>query len=339
MVYLKNLLSRFRCKITSPPKISVVMLTIDRSPKGNHLPQTIQSLKDSGLFEHPNFNFTLTHSGEQESNISEALVVHPELNIIKSEQLIPYNKAVAQAIETGLESNPGTVIFMEDDTKVCENFPQFATDAINAVGKSNPLIDFTTYYKEITDAYFEGKQFINMQAKSFYGIQCLAMRKSAAVSLSKYIKKHHSIKAGFCDTWIESWQLEEKLKPIITCAVPSGVQHTGNNSTFDHHFPQVPCFKDDDEKTIPKKTGDFELSLFSDSSGNDPTYVFKNILGSRALNLNKTAYLIYLFCDGKLNLKQIILEIHNEMGGNKHSIDAEIRKALFLLKNKGLITY
>jgi hypothetical protein len=315
------------------------MITLDRSPRGNHLKQSIDSLKNSGLFEHSSFQFILSHSGENTNNLKEAQAVHSKLNIATNKELLNYNNAVTRGIELALETRPDLVLFMEDDIKVCQNFPQFVLDTYKLTDNTETILDFVSYYEEITDAYFQGKQLIEMLAKNFYGGQCFSMNTLSAASFSQYIRNHIDIKEGFCDVWIEDWLLSQNLEPIIKCAVPSGAQHTGKNSTHGHPFFEAPCFKDDIELIKPRITNQFEFIREEKNEMIGNSFIFKRTNSNHEISLNQSAYLIYLFCDGEHALKQIFDDIHIQLGGDKYTLDTQIRQGLATLKSQQLIHY
>ena len=316
------------------PRIEAVMITMDRSPKGNHLADSIKGLAESGFFQHPSFNFTLIHSGQNRLNLDEALAVSDNFTLVETGRLLQFNEAVLNALKTALANKSDVVLFMEDDIRVSTSFPQYVLDTLESAGGAEPVLDFVTYYVEVTDSYFQGEQFIEMEAKSFYGSQCYAMNADYAASFAKFIEENNPQKTGFCDVWFHDWLVHEKLEPVVKCAVPSGAQHIGRNSNQGHDYIEAPCVKDEVEQTRP-----FRTSQYSQVETDDESLTIRNNETNKLLSLNSSAHLIYLFCDGEYSLKQIISEIHAEVGGSRHKLDAEIRRGLFELKSLGVVDY
>ncbi|MFT5135175.1 MAG: hypothetical protein ACI8XV_000197 [Arenicella sp.] len=314
-------------------KIEAVIITLDRSPRKNYLPSTLDSLKKSGLFEHAAFTLSVHHDGLDCENISAAEALDSRVAVIKGgNPLLGYNLAAVRAIRYACAQSPDFVLFMEDDIKVCPDFPEFVIATINEFGAS-PLMDFATYYQEIVDAYLEGNRSFEMDAVQFYGTQCYVSTCADMQSYADFIERNHNIKPGFADIWFDSW-LEESGRPrFVKCAVPAAAQHIGVESSHGHGFIDGPAFQVDLEKSILSLSGYYQVF-----EKNDDGLTLRNSVDNTFLKLNDSAQLIYLYCDGVRNLGQIIDELNSELELGRTVISSQVRECIHSLVDAGVLS-
>ena len=311
-------------------KIVATILTVDRSPRANFLANTVASLRASGLLHHPAFSLHIFHSGEN-ANINDANLEDGNITLHTAPDRRHFNLGLVNALRHASSLNPDFVLFMEDDIEVCPDFPDYVISTL-AEFSADPLMDFVTYYEEVMNRYLDGERCIDMPADSFYGTQCFAMTRENALSYADFVERNHQVKPGFADVWFDSW-LEDCDRPrTVSCAVPSAAQHTGVESTHSHEFVKTPAYKSDLEQLTPRHTGDYLLLDTKDANS-----TLRHKVTGAHLELNESAYLIYLYCDGEQSIGQIIDGIHAEIEIDRTLLSAHIRQGLASLRHNRVI--
>lgn len=314
-------------------KVAAVILTTDRSPRHNYLSATLESLFASGLPSNSSFSLDIFHSGQASSNLNSALLRDPQINLIQEPTQLHFNAGLRTALEKALQRDCDWVLFMEDDNCVCSEFPEFVISQLE-LANEKPMVDFITYYDCIKEAYFSGERFLELDAKSFYGTQCFAIRSDAALSFSKYIGDNESSKVGFADTWFDDWLVSTGQPRTIYSSVPSATQHTGRDSNHGHNFITAPAFKDDLDKTIAVPTLKFELISIN---------AFQRALrphdDGELFELNEAAQIIYMSVDGNRSIGDIVNELAGHIDVDRTILNQQIRACIHTLTQIGALSY
>lgn len=313
-------------------KIACIILTSDRTPRRNYLSTTLEHLKASGLTHDARFTLDIFHSGAS-ANLDKRLIAECNATLHHDEHKLPFNLAFSGALAIAAAREFDYVLFLEDDVQVAHDFPDFVCSQL-AFEADAPLVDFTTYYRKIMDAYLAGERSIKLTAKQFYGTQCFAMTTHYAKSYSDYVRTHSASKIGFADTWIDDWLSALKLEREVASSVPSAAQHIGVDSSFNHSFILAPAFKDDVEKLAPTPTNKYVVW-----QRNNNEFVLRRHNTHEILDLNLTAQLIYLYCDGRNTLADIEREIGAVVAADRFELNQQIRQCIAVFVAHGAMIY
>ncbi len=314
-------------------KIACIVLTVDRTPRHNYLSTTLAQLRASGLTNDARFTLDIFHSGTNITNLDKALIADCKATLHQNEQQLPFNQAFSASLAIATAREPDYVLFLEDDVHVAQDFPNFVCAQLQFVPNA-PLVDFATYYREIKDAYLAGERNIELTAKQFYGTQCFAMTTHYADSYSNYVRRHQASKAGYADTWIDDWLIELNLERVVASSVPSAVQHIGTESSLNHGYISAPAFKDEIEMLIPTPTNKF---VVWEKSNNE--FVLRHHNTQEILDLNLTAQLIYLYCDGENTLADVERGLSALTETDRTELNQQIRQCLANLVERGAMFY
>ncbi len=314
-------------------KIACIVLTVDRTPRHNYLSTTLAQVRASGLTDDARFTLDIFHSGSNITNLDKALITDCKATLHQQEQKLPFNQAFSASLAIAAAREPDYVLFLEDDAHVAQDFPNFVCAQLQFVPNA-PMVDFATYYQEIMDAYLAGERYINLTAKQFYGTQCFAMTTYHADSYSKFVRRNQASKPGYADTWIDDWLIELNLERVVASSVPSAAQHIGTESSLNHTYMAAHAFKDDVEKLIPTPTNKY---VVWEKSNNE--FVLRHHNTQEILDLNLTAQLIYLYCDGANTLADIGREIGSLAKTDRVELDQQIRQCLASLVERGAMVY
>lgn len=304
---------------------------MDRSPKVNFLATTVDSLRASGLLDHPDFELHIFHTGHRSTNLDQLDLTHASITLHTNQDPLHFNLGTVNLFRHAASQKPDFILFMEDDVHVCEDFPEFVVSALSEF-EAGSVLDFLTYYEEVKTSYLEGARSIEMPAHTFYGTQCFAMRPLDALSFADFVEQHHGVKPGFADTWFDSWMEQTDRPRVVSCSVPSPAQHTGFDSTHDHQFINAPAFIRDVEKLVPVATEHYLLI-----DGKDEKPILKHKTRGTQLQLNESAHLIYLYCDGLMSIGQIIDTIRTQVPMDRVVLSAQMRQAIASLRHNQVI--
>lgn len=240
------------------PDISVVMITVDRTPKPNYLRETIDNLERGGVFTSERLrSFTLV-LGQPITEVSESyryIDARSAFPMISAHQrLLPCENAGRALIlgsKLAFSHTQGWVLFLEDDIDCCADFlgsvgrwsdrHENDNDALYALGSSHPSGHSSDIWR-----------FPN--ARNFYGTQAIILRPSQALSLGTAISADwQSIRSqqmdpflsGEYDLMIGHLVARQRLRSGISVSVPSFIQHIGVESALSdrktcHTFPSWP---------------------------------------------------------------------------------------------------
>jgi len=247
--------------------IAVVMITIDRSPKPNYLPQTIANLDRSGVFDSPHlhsFHLTMGHPRKH--------IVDPKYRMAAN-RVLHYRECVSlrnppcktrwlprenagQALIWGSRMGVAEwVLFLEDDIDVCANFLESVSgwldkhSFVDGNGYGN-IYSFASPVNPSALGLFE--RWTYPDPRNFYGTQAFAVNPRTANYLGhlltyNYGLVHHPDGTLFSpaeyDLAIGSYA--HATDRSIVCSVPSFVQHIGKESSLSdrsecHTFPSWP---------------------------------------------------------------------------------------------------
>lgn len=237
--------------------ISVVMVTVDRTPKQNYLSATLENLKRSGMWESPRCQGFYLCNSRLDMFAHEALVA-AGIDLKKDPgglAMVPIERAfrsatknVSEALRLGAESGASWVLFLEDDIDVCDGF-------IDGVGvwldrhavPSCPVYAFGAAYDIIVALNRRGFTQWEYPVGGFYGTQAFAIRNADALSLSRWMNDYEFSKTGDgtgYDLIMHDWAGNLGVEYFLA-SVPSFVQHTGKESVISprpvvHEFSSWP---------------------------------------------------------------------------------------------------
>ena len=315
------------------PKISAVMLTADRSPRQNYVGDSVNSLRASGLLDHPEVSFTLLHFGRSNANLAPIQDNHSGMNIVIGPQR-NYNFSVVKALRQAANTNADIVLFMEDDILVDKGLADIVLAAFKSFGEDQKIIDFVSYYDGIYEHYFLGHNFLDMAANTYYGNQCFAMPNEAARSFADFVDQESADKPGFCDVWIADWLQANNWGDTVRCAVPSVAQHMGRDSNFGHTFMQAPCYKADMDQIIPTRTSKLKTLELSEHKA----LRLSSSSGTKSI-LNMPAYLLHACSSGNYTLADLCAIIQKQVDIDLQVLSREVRRNIGALKSAGLISF
>ncbi len=209
--------------------ISVVMVTVDRSPQPNYLSQTLSNLYRGGVFKSPRLSgFHLIDSRNNmyhsiPDQLAELICFHGAVEFRNA------NENVAEALEAGaFESD--WVLFLEDDIDVCSLF----LDGVGHWLDKHQKEDRRIYVFGSVGYWNLNRDVADIEIKHFFGTQAIALRREDARSLSEYLIDHQFDKAddgSAYDLLMHGWAKEQYpgIKMFSAC-YPSFVQHIGRES-------------------------------------------------------------------------------------------------------------
>lgn len=231
--------------------ITIVMVTIDRSPSTNYLRDTLRNLQRSGVWKSPRLHSFHLCDSEPKNQWSklEASSYPITLHRPSFEQLLP-SLNVARALSHGAESGAKWVLFIEDDVDVCDQFLESVGAWLDFhATPAFPVYSFGANYDAIATVAQGGGTYWRYPVKTFYGTQCFAINRGNAKSLSTYLEEHplyQGINAGSYDLIMQDWALHEWPESrFFLAACPSFVQHLGRHSVINprknvHSFKSWP---------------------------------------------------------------------------------------------------
>lgn len=257
--------------------ITVVMITVDRSPKRNYLQDTISNLRWGGVFQSERLrSFTLVvgqpiqrgvvdddPSRDYDGVISDMGMRYSINAITADHRLLPCENA-GRALILGSKlasAHPqGWVLFLEDDIDCCADFlgsvgrwlDKYGTEFGNLFHNSSALYSFGCAYPQIS--YASGDIWQH-RPFTFYGTQAIALRPNFAQALGAMISSNPKIEHH------DPTESNRLLSPAeydlmishcagfghhsISASIPSFVQHIGMESSLSdrspcHTFPSWP---------------------------------------------------------------------------------------------------
>lgn len=229
----------FNCEVEMKPhNISVVMITVDRSPKQNYLNQTIENLDRAGVFKSQLLNsFDLFDSAGQLQHLD----YHP-LARHRTHLHLPGRRYLAcenagRALKIGGESGAEWVLFCEDDIDVCANFLESVANWLDIHGGDERYRLFAfgaAYLDAMKPRMVDGFNSWDYPYTRFYGTQCFSIRAQDAISLGSYIYDNPRIRGvnnpNAYDLMFHDWMRLNYPDCLFLASVPSFVQHIGMNS-------------------------------------------------------------------------------------------------------------
>lgn len=213
--------------------ITVVMITIDRSPKSNYMLESRRNLERAGVFNSPVLNsFHLVYSDVRNPCFFYASGVETH-RAIDRDYLACEN--AGRALKIGAESDAPWVLFCEDDIDVCSNFLESVAAWLDRFAHDRyGIYPFASPY-DINNS--NSQQTAECTWESFYGTQCFAIRSDHAAELGDYLLSNPLVKGEvqptFYDLMIADWLRDNNLS--ILCSNPSFVEHIGRESVCTTH--------------------------------------------------------------------------------------------------------
>lgn len=230
--------------------ISLVMPTLDRSPRKNFLGVTLENLIRAGVFDSYRLaSFHLVDSGSPDTAIYlQSQAVNPdavEVHLATTRRVAREN--VAKCLQVGGESQADVVLYCEDDIDVCGNF-------LESVGRwledhlrpEIPLYAFGAAYVQIQHL-FEKKKATSWvyDVGAFYGTQCFAVVPTVALEIAYWLRTHKLVcgvdSPGAYDLSIAEWAQSKGVTHFLA-SVPNFVQHLGDQSALDNKFFAFPAW-------------------------------------------------------------------------------------------------
>lgn len=230
--------------------ITVVMITMDRSPKRNYLGETIRNLERSGLWESSRLRrFILVDSGSP--SVYQYLFNQMATKGLDVDTCIKPRVArenVARALFLGARTDADWVLFMEDDIDVCSDFLNSVGRWLDKHGVSTcHVFAFGAAYDQIRMAHKLRATAWGYPVEAFYGTQCFAIRPQDANSLAIWLETHRLVGGvdapGAYDISMQEWaRTNWPSVDHFMASVPNFVQHLGEESAIGNGFFQFPAW-------------------------------------------------------------------------------------------------
>lgn len=234
--------------------IAITMMTMDRTPRRNYLPTTLENMERAGIFQSQHFHsLHIADSGSPpEANWPAAALgdrefLHKEItdpvlnlgpkiyvNIPRTRRTACENAAAA--LEMGCMTNATWILFCEDDLDFCGDFLESVYNWLeDHVEERFRVYAFGAAYQQVYAAAQNYRNSWEYPIKAFYGTQCFAIRRIDALSLVTYWRSnplvYGSESPGAYDLMMHGWS--EKTFPgleYFLASAPSFVQHIGRDS-------------------------------------------------------------------------------------------------------------
>ena len=217
-------------------KFCISMITIDRGMVGrkNYLGETMESFLASGLWDSSvEFEFHLFDGGSEDRQY-----IRPWANMFNKIHYPTYRIApkinAGRAMMIGADTDCDWVIFCEDDITVCKNFLKGAAAWLEKyAAEQYRVVALYCPYMEVTWNQEQGEPYWEYPVQSFYGTQCIAVRRGDAERIGHYVlseKNFEQAGQGY-DLIMKAWHKETYPDlQVLQASVPSFVQHIGEDS-------------------------------------------------------------------------------------------------------------
>jgi hypothetical protein len=227
-------------------EITVVMLTVDRTPHKNYLAETLKNLERGEVWKSKHLNsFHLFDSGGFKGWPGEVLFgsgIQGEIHVHMTEKVLLANENVATALEFAAGLKSKWVLFLEDDIDVCGKFLDSVFIWLEEQ-EEYLLYSFGACYPDVS---LPNKTSWKYPVNCFYGTQAIAFHSEMALNFSIYLSKNIFLKGKrgvahdlLMAEWSKTRWPENKY---FLASAPSFVQHIGMESVIDprdkvHVFP------------------------------------------------------------------------------------------------------
>lgn len=214
-------------------KIPIVLITKDRSPKQNYIFQTIDSLKNGGVFDSEHFHsLTILDDFSNDTYIKRirnhieklpiTLITHSEVAGSKG------NAERAHRLLASLTDETNWGMVMEDDITVCSRFLESAIGWVN-----DCQAEVRRIYFMALPSIPHGSKKDCYETSSFYGSQCYIVRTSDSLSIAEFLNTAGPFNNGH-DTKLLKWlrATYEKKYHKVCSPVPTLIQHVGVESSI-----------------------------------------------------------------------------------------------------------
>lgn len=240
---------------------SIVIKTIDRTPRRNYLRETLANLERGGLWEsHATWRLAIANGHDSphfiQPQLTDRVRATPELVTIHESEGVHFtpneNAARCWLIAGQTAERAEWCLVLEDDIDVCANFLDETAEWLAAYATHDrhvyPL--GCRLEKEVRDATACGLGACDYPRDLFWGAQALALRPNDALSLATYLVAHPCWNGmtQSHDYLINDWAAERwpAINAYLT-PVPSLVQHIGRESTLAYpgrlEFFEFPCWR------------------------------------------------------------------------------------------------
>jgi hypothetical protein len=232
--------------------ITVVMMTIDRTPRPNYLGKTLHRFSEAGVFYSPRLHsMHIIDSGTKKplDYFDAHLPKHrsPKLYIHCGETRNT-RENVAKTMWIGSATGTKWVLFCEDDIDVCASF-------LDSVGRwldehereDRRVYAFGAAYDQIKTLHRMHQTVWDYPITAFYGTQCIALRSEDAKSYSEYMTSHPLVRGENApqayDIAMQDWAREQWPDyKFFSASVPNFVQHLGSKSSLGSKFFTFPAW-------------------------------------------------------------------------------------------------
>lgn len=221
---------------------TVVMITVDRSPRPNYLGSTLRSLHRGSVFDSLHLlHFGLVHSAKPSQALRASIAEELQGAIISQcepEEPRTPTLNVATALGLGGSLDAGWVLFLEDDIAVCSRFLESTADWVEEYADPDcHLYALGARDKEIRRAWKRGESSWAYPVSKFHCTQAFVVRRETATQISDFLHEHpihvkgerHS--TACYDLHIKDWH--RRRHPgveYMMATVPNFVQHIGKES-------------------------------------------------------------------------------------------------------------
>lgn len=217
------------------------MTTVRRENNFKHLLDTLESLKQSGMFETQLFKesqFNLFDSGSESIEELKALPCPTKLHL--TNKRLNGHQNFTRVLQQFVKSDYDKLLYLQDDLEVSTKFFTTVDYYVRTYSDKYRIFSFYTPYHEVEHAYKKKEKFWNYPARCFYGILSVVINKEDAKSFLAYMDSVN-FRDKIFDISFQEWMVQ---KEITVCAcVPNIVQHTGIVSAISKRPERkCPCF-------------------------------------------------------------------------------------------------
>lgn len=240
--------------------MAVAIKTVDRKPKANYLGATLANLERAGVFESEHLHsITLVDSGspdfgafwssEVEGSLSERALARVERDLPDEGGRRTLQQNAARAIRVASRKGADLVLVLEDDLDVVDGLLETVVAWYKDHEESGQTYALGANYARIQYLASIGRSYWHYPVKDFYGAQALLWSRKTAVHLEEWLGEEpvyetedgEERRGRNHDLLLHRWA-EERGHEHFIAAVPSLVQHVGQDSTIGNEHFAFPSF-------------------------------------------------------------------------------------------------